>query len=87
MTDQELLEAAAWVIGRTHYDGTPDTGPNGDQPWNPLEDDGDAFRLMVALGISPKFDGYAEMAARDELRKTRRAIVRAAAALESANGN
>lgn len=52
MTDRELLELAAKAAGRTHYDGSPDTGRDGDRPWNPLTDDGDALRLAVTLGIS-----------------------------------
>ncbi|MEO1820751.1 hypothetical protein [Pseudomonas sp.] len=82
-TDRELLELAAkaagewpesWHDSEAYFTGVLSR-------WNPLEDDGDAFRLMVALGIRPEFDGYAELAMQDELYKTRRAIVRAAAAM------
>lgn len=82
-TDRELLELAAKASGEW-----PESWHNSEayftgvlSRWNPLEDDGDAFRLMVALGIRPEFDGYAELAMQDELYKTRRAIVRDAAAM------
>jgi hypothetical protein len=74
-TDREMLELAAKAVG------IPVIWMQTTGRWNPLEDDGDAFRLMVALGIRPEFDGYAELAMQDELYKTRRAIVRAAAAM------
>ncbi|MEG3078490.1 hypothetical protein R3F64_01300 [Halomonas sp. 5021] len=78
MTDKELLERAARAAGY-NFDGNLKHDRYSSNIWDPLFDDGDAFRLMVALGISPKFDGYADMATQDELSKTRRAIVRAAA--------
>jgi hypothetical protein len=91
-TDRELLELAAkasgewpesWRDSEAYFTGVLSR-------WNPLEDDGDAFRLMVALGIRPEFDGYAELAMQDELYKTRRAIVRAASqislGMENHNG-
>ena len=49
-TDKELLENAAKSIGMTlryNYLG----GRDANQPWNPLDDDGDAFRLAAALNI------------------------------------
>jgi hypothetical protein len=65
--------------------------------WNPLTDDGDALRLAVKLGIGIDFDfsdGCGETSAaqtlqeyqyekhdNDPFRATRRAIVRAAAAI------
>ena len=65
--------------------------------WNPLTDDGDALRLAVGLGIciGPNFDGdraiadggefsqfhAVEMFSEDRYAATRRAIVRAAAAI------
>lgn len=60
-TDKELLERAAGLVGRSlqwSHDGDlcwldremPDS-VNNDAPWNPLENDGDAFRLMIALEI------------------------------------
>lgn len=54
--DQELLELAALAVGNNselsddlqamHWHELQSMGA-----WNPLEDDGDAFRLMVSLGI------------------------------------
>ena len=64
--------------------------------WNPLQDDGDALRLAVSLKLDVQFfDGYAEIHAggdgltsaavetyaQDMQAATRRAIVRAAAAI------
>ncbi len=99
MTDKELLEYAAKAAGITvnqwHLDEfgwvawiEPD-----DKQWNPIEDDGDALRLAVNLGIDlrPSMGGatmfkyawmngksYGEVAS-DPYAATRRAIVRAAA--------
>ena len=50
MTDKELLELAAKAIGlklQYNYLG----GRDANQPWDPLEDDGDALRLAVKLGL------------------------------------
>jgi hypothetical protein len=60
MTDRELIEAAAKAAGAklTDYsDRTPDhwTIQHADgvwRAWNPLDDDGDAFRLAIALGFN-----------------------------------
>lgn len=57
--------------------------------WNPLTDDGDALRLAVKLEISVSpyssyviaADQHADYEGRDHAEVTRRAIVRAAAAL------
>jgi hypothetical protein len=87
MTDKELLELAAKAAGITlanrHY-----------KEWNPLLDDGDAFRLAVKLNlrINVDFDtednyvkvysGERQAIEDDECNPylaTRRAIVRAAA--------
>ncbi len=68
---------------------------NGLRWWNPLTDDGDALRLAVKLGLSlgPNFDGelavcfarqgadFTEEYGSDQYAATRRAIVRAAAAI------
>ena len=55
MTDKELLELAAKAAGmRLNHAGQPTTGNYydlADFNWNPLTDDGDAFRLMVKLEI------------------------------------
>lgn len=102
MTDKELLEYAAkaadieygWQHIFDDYDGC--TADKWD--WNPLMDDGDAFRLMVKLKIdirqsmsgATQFryawkDGksYGEVA-NDSCAATRRAIVRAAASIGEA---
>jgi len=88
MTDRELLEAAAKAAGiridksSTNGGGAGNTGfdlcgnavldwHNG-VTWNPLTDDGDALRLAVKLCICIGADSQAA---------TRRAIVRAAAAM------
>jgi len=55
MTDRELLELAAKSIGRTiryNYLG----GMDANDPWNPLKDDGDAFRLAVEHGLYLEID-------------------------------
>ena len=85
MTDEQLLELAAKVAGVSN--------PVCYQ-WNPLDDDGDAFRLVVKLGllINPRpnsksvFVGYKDgdgiVESGDDLyAATRRAIVLAAANL------
>lgn len=98
-TDRELLELAAKAIGHTVLPGASDAtaftlhgcGAYG-QRWNPLEDDGDALRLAVRLGlgvITHMPDGKAAARkpsgavvtefAPDMFLQTRRAIVRAAA--------
>lgn len=69
MTDRELLELAAKACGLKHvdYSGSGYTGSLGLQlvdgigrhtlSWNPLEDDGDAFRLAVKLNLSYSING------------------------------
>ena len=70
---------------------------NGDlKPWNPLTDDGDALRLAVKLNINITHSAFGVDATKtgsaisfegwgaDRLSATRRAIVRAAAAIGSA---
>ena len=52
-SDRELLELAAKAIGLTlryNYLG----GRDANQPWNPLDDDGDALRLAMELNMSLK---------------------------------
>ena len=59
MTDKELLELAARATGDyfpltnrcTPSDYLPVAFMLDGKPWNPLTDDGDAFRLAVKLGI------------------------------------
>ena len=98
MTDKELLEYAAKAAGIElwHEDVftnglTQKVSENGILQWNPLTDDGDAFKLMVQLRLGTLFPteigrdrvnvkGHTEsLALNDPLAATRRAIVRAAA--------
>ncbi|MNQ80260.1 hypothetical protein D3C85_952300 [compost metagenome] len=98
MEDLELLEMAAKAAGIQHvdydgldYDGSAGlviVGEHGQHlhGWNPLTDDGDAFRLAVQLAM---FNGAQMFHFRSlerfenpqaaELEHTRRAIVRTAA--------
>lgn len=97
MGDRELLEKAAKAAGLNlyaawsefgHFEGYRVDALNGDA-WNPLTDDGDALRLAVKLGLftGPDFYHFRSLERfagqdADEITATRRAIVRAAAALE-----
>ena len=93
--DKELLELAAKAaamkitvcpLGKTR-DTTgahPSMNLFGMPIWNPLTDDGDAFRLAVKLGIdisTAQVDFY-DKHSTDPYAATRRAIVRAAAEIE-----
>jgi hypothetical protein len=90
-TDRELLEAAAKAVGysvaRLSDDGSALCLVGMQQAWNPLTDDGDALRLAVSLNITVTpgvawvrgFGWYGEPGS--DLAATRRAIVRAAAAI------
>ncbi len=105
MTDRELLERAAKAAGKLiefdDWSGKPVAFLYNDElvpAWNPLEDDGNAFRLQVALGIEPAFNEASvivwfgsdqhltEMKGADPLAATRRAVVRAAAAMAGETG-
>ena len=93
MNDRELLEAAAKAAGYWCSEfNCPDRLPSPE--WDPLTDDGDAMRLAVRLkiGTHPKEDAVfawdtvggrfeCEPDAPDPYAATRRAIVRAAAAI------
>ena len=93
MTDRELLELAAKAAGIDV--STARQWPNGTyiflEPrkprWNPLTDDGDAFRLMVACHIINELQTAIELFIdedeweEDSLASTRRAIVIAAAGI------
>ena len=96
MTDRELLECAAKAAGIVlhWHEPTKSAWVDGPQTWNPLTDDGDAFRLAVTLELSiipdrtsksmKVFSGtapiWAEESRKDDpLAATRRAIVLAAA--------
>ena len=97
-SDRELLEMAAIACGEipnswrgndAYFDGVLSR-------WNPITDDGDALRLAVklninithsAFGVDATMTGSAisfEGLGADRLSATRRAIVRAAAAIGSA---
>jgi len=96
MNDRQLLELAAKAAGYKHHwcmDGLLIDAQSG--PWNPLTDDGDALRLAVKLrlevdihhtGIAVRTPDGSKflLSAKDEpdsCAATRRAIVRAAAAM------
>ena len=100
MTDLELLEMAAKAAGYSEVsfeDGVEACINGWWAPWNPVENDGDALRLAVALGIgvdikhvSSRVCAYrhpeimAVEVGEDMAACARRAIVRAAAAIGSA---
>lgn len=92
LTDRALLEAAAKAGGiEGRYDSWTHQGFNEGirraghlRPWNPLTNDGDALRLAVRLDLLTSDGTYSYEP--DEWRidpyaATRRAIVRAAAAI------
>ena len=104
MTDRELLELAAKAAGIDYWvvRFAPKSAPierlhitkDGETvEWNPLQDDGDALRLAVRLGIAPIQDEKEKVCAAywtdvhcvhvaykgDPYTATRRAIVRASA--------
>jgi hypothetical protein len=94
MTDKELLELAAkaagveYPNGQTYCETLGVWGMLDNRPyswWNPLTDDGDALQLAVklykydAFKITDIFD--AQFGEYDPYSATRRAIVRAAAAI------
>ena len=104
MTDRELLEAAAKAAGIERWywsSGLMIVGPaTREEPWNPLDDDGDALRLAVRLAIMidpsgsmakaitcnrPPETDPVEKYAGDPNASCRRAIVRAAAVMASAS--
>jgi hypothetical protein len=89
MTDRELLELAAKAAeynyakhgGYIVVDGIPGN-------WNPLTDDGDALRLAVKLNLFDENSKFTYTLWEEQLNNesdlyaaTRRAIVRAAAAI------
>ena len=94
-TGRELLEAAAKAAGLNVKAERVDAddrfiglivGPKHTKlkvDWNPLNDDGDALRLAVKLNLWQAMrDGYQHLDSdNDILSATRRAIVRAAAAM------
>ena len=90
-TDRELIELAAKAAGvEVEFDA--DSDPHIDEPigvfsglWNPLRDDGDAFRLAVDLNLfgTPDLNHYLSVLSfirgYDKYTLMRRAIVMAAA--------
>ncbi len=106
MNDRELLERAAkaagievrWHIGPSGGHFLTRTQAGNTRAWRPLDDDGDALRLAVKLGLVVevvrgdrgrcfvyavrKDVGIEEEGTADPYAATRRAIVRAAAELE-----
>ena len=95
-SDRELLELAAKAAGISkQWDGSLVDNLNPSKVWNPLTDDGDALRLAVKLGIEFHMEGDEESECvwaneifewtdGDSIATTRRAIVRAAAAIGEA---
>jgi len=88
MTDRELLELAAKVIGYSTYEYQPDIPraicvryEEKSFLWMPLIDDGDALRLAVKVGfpLSTVTNIKKALGEADPYAATRRAIVRAAA--------
>lgn len=95
-TDKELLELAAKAAGITVLSPSKDGEDflkSYDSVWNPLTDDGDALRLAVELNLGVDVSDtwvdifhngkciIADTVTGDKLALTRRAIVRAAAAI------
>lgn len=93
MSDRELLELAAKAAGNgagwhSHdpFHLYPMRLPDGGN-WNPLDDDGDALRLAVRLGILlrtdfPQLLGELLDSGMERYAATRRAITRIAAEIE-----
>jgi hypothetical protein len=92
MNDREILELAAKAARYTLDGETRDVWNGGDQlpeifisiegrKWNPLVDDGDAFRLAIDLGLFDDSTAYSAGAVIgiDEYAKFRRVIVEKAA--------
>jgi hypothetical protein len=104
VSDRALLEGAARAAGYAHTAPARDgdgifvgvAGTRGMRLWNPLDDDGDALRLAVKLGmyldVWPTYAVHAQasgaadcvdepLSGDDPCAATRRAIVRAAASM------
>ena len=93
MTDTERLELAAKASGYSFDGYVLRNAKTGFEyaGWNPLEDDGDAFRLAVSLGLTvvvetdmvfcrnQRSDKVFREQSKDRCASTRKAIVRAAA--------
>lgn len=91
MTDRELLELAAKAAGLDYIKDCVWIENGFYSPlnrheriaWNPLKDDGDAFRLAARLGIDVTWNRTNRSTGDEELRVARRAIVKAAAKIGS----
>ena len=99
MTDRELLELAAKAAGKSgHWDGyvfvLDSYGQDECSAWWPLDNDGDALRLAVKLGLELDFEHGSctaalgsryretyrhEFQAGEPMERARRVIVRVAA--------
>lgn len=92
MSDRELLELAAKAVGLRYFNWTKHGIVfTGGDVWNPLTDDGDAFRLAVILEMDVRIDNKRVVAygnhvesppieiGRNAFTSVRRAIVRTAA--------
>jgi hypothetical protein len=93
-TDRKLLESAAKAAGIEHMGWVPaGLSMVVGVPWDPLTNSGDAFELAVKLRMNVHLDAnmvdvdpdgiswFSEAYGTDPLAATRRAIVRAAAAI------
>lgn len=84
MTDQELMIYAARAIGCVYSEEfgilfEEEYGNAVETEWNPLNDDGDAFRLAAKLGIDVIWNKAPNSSYAEYLAIARRAIVKAAA--------
>lgn len=103
MKDRELLELAAKASGEVseHWEGNQAYFDGVLSRWNPLENDGDALRLAVKLGMYINIYSSSmrqtnvgnrigvtaeEIHGDDPYAATRRAIVKAAAAIAKMKG-
>lgn len=69
MTDEELLDRAAKAVGYALLsNGQACSQDTGNFDWNPLTDDGDAFRLAVSM-----FSGYTFLVLRQQRKCRKRA--------------
>ncbi|TDX21644.1 hypothetical protein DFO67_13412 [Modicisalibacter xianhensis] len=98
MNDQQLLEKAKRAHFKYHEEFLRDPDMRRYlERWNPLEDNGEALEVAVTLGMAihslghkvgvvcnGQFEEYFDA---DPMRATRRAIVRAAAAMGGADGH
>lgn len=84
MTDRELLELAAKAAGYEFgwiHDGPRIKCAEGWTPWNPLTDDGDAFRLGIVMDYFPSNVRTGRDTDAEAAERVRREIVTNAASL------